>query len=59
VEYATYGSGHGQTRVRVDVDFANGALSSLAELFLGDTDSVGELTTEGVDFVNVFLGYGR
>jgi len=51
------GSGHGQTRVGVDVDLANGAGGSLAELLFGDTYGVGELTAILVDDVDFFLGY--
>jgi hypothetical protein len=58
-EYAANGSGHSQTAVGVDVDFANGALCSFAKLFFGDTDSVGELAAEHVDSVNFFLGNRR
>ena len=53
------GSGHGQTRVGVDVDLANGRCGSLAELFFGDTHCVGELTTVLVDGVHFFLGHRR
>ncbi len=56
-EYFAYGSGHSQTAVRVDVDFANSALGSFAEFFFGDTDSVRKLATVFVDGVNVFLGH--
>ena len=41
-EGLTDGSGHSQARVRVDVDFANCAGSSLAELLFGNSDCVGE-----------------
>ena len=48
-------SSHSQTAVRVDVDLANSALRSLAELLLGDTYSVGQVTTVLVDSVNLVL----
>ena len=54
-EVLTDGSGHGKTGVRVDVNLADSALSSLAELLLGDTDGIGECTTELVDSSNLFL----
>jgi hypothetical protein len=54
-EILTDGSGHGKTRVRVDVDLANSALRSLAELLLRNTYSVGQVTTELVDGVNLVL----
>ena len=44
-----------QTRVRVDVDLADSALSSLAELILWDTNSVGELPSVFVDDVDILL----
>jgi hypothetical protein len=44
-----------QTRVRVDVDLADSALSSLAELILWDTNSVGELPSIFVDDVDILL----
>ena len=47
---------HGETRVRVDVDLANCALSGLAELLLRNTYSSLEGTTELVDCVNLVLG---
>ncbi len=55
--HAAYGCGHGKTAVRVDVDLANGALGSLAELFFGNTDSVGKLAAVFVDLINILLGY--
>ena len=55
VEHLAHGSGECQTRVRVDVDFANGALGSLAELLFGDTHCIGELAAVLVDDINVFL----
>ena len=48
-------SSHSQTRVRVNIDLANCALRSLAELLLGDTYCVGQLATELVDGVNLVL----
>ncbi len=51
----TDGSSHSQTRVGVDVDLADSTLSGLAELLLGDTNCIGQLTTILVDGVNLFL----
>ena len=48
-------SSHSQTRVRVDVDLTYSALRSLAELLLGDTYCIGQLTTELVDGINLVL----
>ena len=51
----TDGSGHGQTRVGVDVNLADSTLRSLTQLLLGDTDSGLEVTTvlvDGVDLVH-------
>ena len=59
VEYTTYGSGHCETAVRVDVDFAYIHLCSLAELLFGDTDGIGELAAVCVDDVDILLGNGR
>lgn len=50
---------HGQTAVGVDVDLANIHLGSLAELFLGDADGVGQFAAVFVDHVHIFLGNGR
>ena len=47
------GSGHGQTRVGVDVDLADSALRSLTQLLLGDTDSGLEMTSKLVDGVHL------
>ena len=58
VEDLANGCGHGQTGVGVDVDLADSALGSLAELLLGDTYSVGQFATVGVDDVNVLLRNG-
>ena len=58
-EVLTDGSSHCQTRVRVDVDLADSALGSLAELLLGDTDGVGESTTILVDGGYLVLRYRR
>ena len=55
-EYATNGGGHGQTAVRVNVDFADSALGGLAELLFGDTDGIGKLTAKHVDGINLLLG---
>ena len=56
VEDPADGCGHGQTAVGVDVDLAHCALGGLAELLLGDTDSVGKLAAMLVDHVDIFLG---
>jgi len=53
------GSGHGKTAIRVDVDLADSALDSLADLVLGDADSVLDLSTVLVDGGNVLLGNRR
>ena len=55
VEVLTDGRSHCQTAVGIDVDLANGALCSLTELFLGDTDGIGELSAVGVDDINILL----
>ena len=54
-EYLANSSSEGKTRVRVDVDLANSALRSLAELLFRNTNCIGELTTVSVDDVNLFL----
>ena len=59
VEDLADGGGHCKTAVGVDVDLADSALGGLAELLLGDTDSVGKLSTMGIDNVNIFLRYRR
>ena len=48
-------SGHGKTDIGVDVDLADSHAGSLAELALGDTDSVRELAADGVDLLDVLL----
>ena len=58
-EDLAYSSGHSQTAVRVDVDLANSALSSLAELLLGNTYCVLQSTTVSVDDLHVLLGNRR
>ncbi len=58
-EILTDGSGHGKTRVRVDVDLADSTLRCLAELLLRNTYSVGQVTTVLVDRVNLVLWNGR
>ena len=49
------GSGHSQTAVGVDVDFANCALGSSAELIFADTDSIFEFTAVFVDDLDQIL----
>ena len=56
-ENLAHSGGHGETAVGVDVDLANGALGSLAELFFGDTDGIGELAAIFVDGVDILLRY--
>ena len=58
-EDLTNSGGKGQTAVAVDVDLANGALGSLAQLILGDTYCIGKIATVGVDDVNILLGNAR
>ena len=58
-EHLANGSGEGQTAVTVDVDLANGALGSLAQLVLGDTYGIGQVATVGVDDVDILLGHAR
>ena len=53
------GSSHGETRVRVDVDLADSALGSLAELLLGNTDGSVELAAKLVDGVHLVHRNGR
>ena len=45
---------HGQTKVGVHVDFANGVGRSLAQHFLRNADGVGHLAAEAIDHLNVF-----
>ena len=52
------GGGHRETAVGVNVDLADGALGSLAELLLGDADCVGQVAAVLVDDVDIFLRYG-
>ena len=56
VEVLADGSGHGQTAVAVNVNFADCALAGFAELFFGNTNCVGQLAAVSVDGVNLFLG---
>ena len=51
--------GHSETDIGVDIDLADSHGSSLAELLLGDTYSVGKLAAESVDLSNVLLRNGR
>ena len=60
VENFTDGSGHCQTAVRVDVDFANRALGSFAELIFTDTDGIFELSAVFIDdFDQILRHAGR
>jgi len=54
-EVLTDSSSHGKTTIRVDVDLADGALDSLADLILWDTNGVLNLTTVLVDGLHVLL----
>ncbi len=56
VEYLAHCSSECQAAVAVDVDLANGALSSLAELLLRNTYCIGQLATVSVDGVDILLG---
>ena len=51
----THTGGVGQAGVGVDVDLADGALGSLAELLLGDTYGVGQVATVLVDDLHILL----
>ena len=59
VEHLAHGCGHGKTAVGVDVDLAYVHLGCLAELLLGDADSVRKLAAILVDDVDILLGNGR
>jgi len=54
-EVLTDSSSHGKTTIRIDVNLADGALDSLADLILGDTDGVLNLATVLVDGLHVLL----
>lgn len=54
-EHLAHGGCEGEAAVGVDVDFANGAVGSLAELFLRDADGIREFATVGVDDVHILL----
>ena len=56
VEDLAHCSSESETAVAVDVDLANSALCSLAQLLLGDTYSVRHLATVVVDDLNILLG---
>ena len=56
--YAADTCGESKTDIGVDVDLADCHGSCLAELFFRNTNCVGEVTAEGVDFLNVFLRNG-
>ena len=58
-EHLAYGSGEGETGVRVDVDLADSRLGSLAELLLRNTHCVRQLATVLVDHVHILLRNGR
>ena len=54
----TDSSGHSETAVGVDVDFANCGFSSFAELTFVDTDSIFEFSAVFVDDLDEVLGNG-
>ena len=54
-EYLADSCSHCKTAVGVDVNLANCALGSLAELLLRNTDSIGELASKLVDSINLVL----
>ena len=54
-KHLAYSSGEGQTAVAVDVDLADGALGSPAQLILGDTYCIGQVAAVAVDDVNILL----
>jgi len=51
----TDSSSHGKTTIGIDVNLADGALDSLADLVLGNTNSVLNLATELVDGLHMLL----
>ena len=55
VEDLADGSGHGQTAVGVDVDFANSRLGSFTELIFTDTDGVFQFAAVFVDDLDLIL----
>ena len=55
MEYLADCCGHCKTAVRVDVDLADCALGSLAELLLGDTYCVRKVAAVLIDDVDIFL----
>ena len=54
-----HGSGEGQTRVGVDIDFSDSRLGSFAELFLGNTHCIRQFASVGVDDVHILLRHRR
>ena len=48
-------SGHGKANVRVDIDLADSAARSLAELFFRNTNGTGHIAAVFIDFSNEFL----
>ena len=58
VEYLADCCGHCKTAVGVDVDLADSALGSLAELLFGDTYCIGKFAAMSVDDVDIFLRNG-
>ena len=52
-------SGHSQTDIRVDVDLANGKLSSLSQLILRNTYCIRHISAVLVDHLNEILRYRR
>ena len=51
-------SGHSQTAVGVDIDFAYSGAGSFAQLIFADTDSIFQFTAVLVDDLNQILRYG-
>ena len=58
-EMLSNSTGHCQTKVGVDVDFANCHSCSLAEHFFGNTDSIGHFTAIGINHFNKLGNNGR
>ena len=53
------GTGHCETEVGVDVDFANCHFCGLTKHIFGDTDGIGHCAAVAVDHFNVFGDNGR
>ena len=59
VEILTDCSGHSKAQVRVNINLTNRTLSSLAELFFRDTDSIWHFTAIVIDHFHKLLRNGR